>query len=35
MPDWYATACLVVDLGWGFYAFTQVAEWNARSSDSV
>jgi hypothetical protein len=23
MPDWYAIACMVVDLGWAFYAATQ------------
>lgn len=32
MPDWYATACLVVDVGWGFYAYAQVRAW--RNADT-
>jgi len=32
MPDWYATACLVVDVGWGFYAFTQVRAWKTAET---
>lgn len=27
MPDWYAWACMAVDVGWGCYAATRVAAW--------
>lgn len=27
MPDWYPPACLIVDVGWGFYVATQVSAW--------
>lgn len=29
MPDWYALACLLVDLGWGFWALTRASVWEA------
>jgi len=32
IPDWYTIGCLVVDVGWGFYAFSRVAAWNAEAS---
>jgi hypothetical protein len=27
MPDWYARACLVIDVGWALYAATRVPAW--------
>lgn len=32
MPDWYATACLVVDLGWGFYACRKIRAWEEATA---
>jgi hypothetical protein len=29
MPDWYAIACLIVDVGWGLYVATQVRAWRS------
>jgi len=29
MPDWYAIACLIVDVGWAAYAASRVAVWQA------
>jgi hypothetical protein len=29
MPDWYAIACLIVDVGWAAYAASRVAVWEA------
>jgi hypothetical protein len=29
MPDWYATACLIVDVGWAVYAASRIAAWQA------
>ena len=28
MPDWYAIACLMVDVGCGVYAFSRLPAWN-------
>ena len=30
MLDWYAVACLIVDVGWGFYVATQVRAWRGN-----
>jgi hypothetical protein len=30
VPDWYTVGCLVVDVGWAFYAGTRVAVWSAE-----
>lgn len=29
MPDWYAIACLIVDVGWGGYAALRIPAWEA------
>jgi hypothetical protein len=29
MPDWYATACLIVDVGWALYAASRVRVWGS------
>ena len=29
MPDWYASACLIVDVGWSLYAASRVRVWEA------
>ena len=28
MPDWYATGCLIVDVGWALYGASRVAVWH-------
>jgi len=28
MPDWYATGCLIVDVGWALYAASRVPVWH-------
>jgi hypothetical protein len=35
MPSWYAVGCLIVDVGWGFYAFTRVPVWEADARRAV
>lgn len=30
MPDWYAVACLIVDVGWGLWALTRTAAWQTQ-----
>jgi len=35
MPDWYAVACLIIDVGWAVYAATQVQAWGARKAVSA
>lgn len=30
MPDWYAIACLIVDVGWGLYVATQARTWRGN-----
>lgn len=32
MPDWYAWGCLIVDVGYAFYAATRVAVWERSAS---
>ena len=32
IPDWYTIGCLIVDVGWGLYAASRVAVWDAESS---
>lgn len=34
IPDWYAVGCLVVDVGWAFYAASRVPVW-ASAGDPV
>jgi len=31
MPDWYATACLIVDVGWALYAASRVRAWQGTA----
>lgn len=35
MPDWYAVACLIVDLGWGCWALTRAAAWEAGDAPAT
>lgn len=35
MPDWYAIACGVVDVGCGIYALAQVRAWSAAAQPSL
>jgi hypothetical protein len=32
IPDWYATGCLIVDVGWALYAASRVAVWHGGAS---
>lgn len=29
MPDWYSIACLIIDVGWGFWALGRLSAWRA------
>lgn len=29
IPDWYAVGCMIVDIGWAFYAASRVAVWDS------
>jgi hypothetical protein len=31
MPDWYATGCLIVDVGWALYAASRVGAWHGAA----
>jgi hypothetical protein len=31
MPDWYATGCLIVDIGWAVYAASRVKVWQSSA----
>jgi hypothetical protein len=32
MPDWYSSACLIVDVGWALYAASRVRVWGSAAA---